>query len=549
MGSQKRRRTKVKPPEPAVQRAGRAFGIWASLGVAIAFSLMLGDAKAACEPGGKGDMLVVRKSSSARIEVCLDTVLRDALPAELFGFNVHHHHFERDFWNKRDRSVDQRVVSALKELPGAVYRYPGGLIANRFDWSQAIGDIGERKPQLAVKWADPDVVHFGLAEFSEFTRSVDGTQIYVLNLVGSANDDLFHEDDAASVAARNAALASYRKELLGCSPGTPRLYELGNELDRADYQWPHDKYVSRARQTIDAIREVDREAQFIAFLREFDWVYRGEAASRGISRSADFISDVLTRLPEVNDFSMHFYYDHPRSEKISQTLPWRLDRFRAAISAATDAKKGTTPGVWITEHARGVPAPPFKAKEVKRFTSNLSAAVSTADFLIALAQMPAVRGATWHGLNALPWQLFDPQKDLEPTTVYWLFRMLRESVGKSVYATYSSSPDKSGYNGGYDVRAVALASNPNEELDLWIVNRSRQVTPVEIRIAQWGDREVRVAARTLSAPAGVDPDSSTLGYVRVVEQPDTTRRAGATGVVELALAPSSVSRYRLSPLR
>ena len=52
--------------------------------------------------------------------------------------------------------------------------------------------------------------------------------------------------------------------------GQPRYYELGNELDRSEYQWSHEKYIERARGTIEAIGEVDQDARFVAFLREFD---------------------------------------------------------------------------------------------------------------------------------------------------------------------------------------------------------------------------------------------------------------------------------------
>ena len=100
---------------------------------------------------------------------------------------------------------------------------------------------------------------------------------------------------------------------------SPRNYQLGNELDRAEYQWPVEKYVERSQLTMNAISEVDPDARFVAFLRDFDWTYKGTQRLRGKSKFTDLIPEVLQGLPAVNDFSLHFYYDDPDNKQKIKT--------------------------------------------------------------------------------------------------------------------------------------------------------------------------------------------------------------------------------------
>jgi alpha-L-arabinofuranosidase len=454
------------------------------------------------------DSLEIRAASRTIIEACSDDVVREKLPATLFGFNVHHHHFENDIWDKQTSTVPTSVISDLREFPGALYRYPGGLAANNYAWQYTIGPVAKRKPQKSVKWAEPASVLFGVDEYLSFVESVGGQPWFVLNLAGWDATELFPELSSDAVAANNADLAKHVLAQLGKT--TPRYYQLGNELDRADYQWPTEKYVARASATIEAMSAVDPDARFVAFLREFDWTYKGPEKARGVSRFEDFIKDVLTGLPTVNDFSMHFYYDAPNAQKMYQRIPWRLQQFKRAIEVARDVRKGETPNVWITEHARGIDFGGIKARDARPFTSNLAAAVSTADFLIALAQIPEVQGASWHGLNALPWQLFDPENNLQPNPVYWALRVLKASEAPQVLATYTRSSNLSSYQGGYDTRAVVLSDPDSSNISVWVVNRATTHMQVELNLADWAGKQVGIKHRYISGPEGEDPDKPGL---------------------------------------
>ena len=497
-------------------------------------------------PSHGEELTDVEAADHAEILIDPDNVVRAELPSTLIGFNINHFHFQNDLWQQDREQVAPIVIEKLRRLPGALYRYPGGLIANLYWWEEAVGPVADRQPQRSVRYADARPVLFGVQEYLEFVKSVDGYPWYVLNLVGWHSSKMIEKLPAAEIAQSNAALAKY---IAKHDPRAdfPRYYQLGNELDRAEYQWSHQEYIQRAKSTIDSISAVDPDARFVAFLRDFDWTYRGGERDGTVSRYTDLMADVLQGLPEVEAFSLHFYYDDPGMEgRKPKQIPWRLAQFRRAISAAAQQRRGETLQVWVTEHARGINYPKGRGMDRRRLTSNLKGTVSTGDFLIALAQMPSVQGASWHGLNAGPWQIFDASiehGDLRPRPIYFGLRVLRAVNLPTVVATRTRSPNHSGYGGGYDVRAVAFTDSGGDSLGLWVVNRAQQAMPVTVRLTGWRKQAVEVRHFHISGPPGVDPDQATFDPTVQLE-PDKQQMAfSQDGTLVLDLPPMSVSGF------
>lgn len=494
------------------------------------------------------NVLEVAPATRAVVTVNADSVIREKLPSTLFGFNINHYHFQKDFWQKKQQRVNDKIIKALKPFHGALYRYPGGLIANRFWWKQAIGPSSKRKAQKAVKSQSAYQVLFGVDEYLDFVRSVGGHQWYVLNLVGWDTSAMIKELPGQYIAESNAELATYLKQHDG-NNGSPRYYQLGNELDRADYEWTHEKYIERAKSTMEAIRSVDPEARFVAFLRDYDRKYKGGVMQGSVSRYQKFIKDVLEGLPEIDDFSMHFYYDESEASKKYKRISWRLRQFRRAIDVAGSVRKGKELNVWITEHARGIDVSAGQANKSKDLTSNLAATLSTADFLIALAQFPEVKGACWHGLNAGPWQLFDATiryKDLRPRPIYWGLRVLRTMDLPVVLATHTSSPNHSGYAGGYDIRSVAFTDEVGEKLGLWMVNRASRSTEVEIRYAPWQKQAVNIQHYYVAGKEGGDPSDPYLSPEVQLNPTGLKSWVSESGSLTVKLPPASISSIVIS---
>lgn len=524
-----------------VRRIPRSFG----LAAVLAGGAFPQSALTAAAP----DVLEIAPSPSAVAVVEVDDPVRRQLPDTLFGFNIQHFNFQKDLWQTAASRADPEVVAALSVFKGAMYRYPGGLVANRFAWKLAMGPAASRPSQRAVKAAESGPVLFGPAEYLEFVRQVGGMPFYVLNLVGWDERDMHNELPAATINASNAELAAFIRDRLA-DRGVPRYYQLGNELDRADFQWPPDKYIERAKGTMEAIRAVDPEAHFVAFLRDFNWRYRNDPREGTVSSYEDFIREVLQGLPGVSDFSFQFYYDDPGLDQRLKLIPVRLKQFRRAIDVAREAGHLEEPRVWITEHARGINLAEGQSMQRAYVTSNLAAAISTGDFLIALAQIPEVQGAALHGLNAGPWQVFDATieyKDLRPRPVYWGMRVLHAVDLPVVLRTRTASPNTSGYAGGYDTRTVALASEGGDRIGLWAVNRADRPAELRLAVNAWKNRQIAVRHYFLSGQPGVDPDDPRIELTVELDPEPRAGKFSPSGDLRLELPASSVSSFLITP--
>lgn len=485
------------------------------------------------------------------LQVDVHNVLRDQVPATLFGFNIHYLNFQQELANARGVAATS-VVKQLLPLTGAMYRYPGGLVSNHFNWHEAYGPHQDRAPQKTVRWQGPTPVSFGVPEFLSFVQQVEGKPWYVLNLRGFASQagGPDKELNSKAMAQSNAKLAAYIRQQLGHSDTI--YYELGNELDRATYEWSHKKYIQRAQDSIAAISEVDPNAKFVAFLRDFPWRYRASARKGQVSSTHRFIQEVLTALPMVNDFSLHYYYDDPGLEhKKTKWIPWRTRQFKEAIELAKAQRPNGDLQVWITEHARGVNLSIPKPMQRVALTSNLQAAISTADFLTTMVSIPQVQGAALHGLNAGPWQVFDANaeySDQRARPTLAALTLLAEARSDRLVASRVRGPNQSGYGGGYDVNAAAFIDTAQQELGLWVVNRANRPYTTTVSIPGWPNQAVSVKHNNMSGPHNGTGDGPSSDIHTALDQPWTMHQTDRFGRLQVTVPPLSVSGLKIKKL-
>jgi hypothetical protein len=408
--------------------------------------------------------------------------------------------------------------------------------------------MSDRSPQSTVDHSAPSVVRFGIDEYFAFLEATGGKPWYVLNLLGWNAERPNVERPLTEVTSANARLAKYIAEEYPSS--APTYFQLGNELDRAVYQWPVEKYVERSRASIDAMRRELPNARFVAFLRDFDWTYKGKNDPRAGTKSSyrEFIPAVLNGLPDVDAFSLHFYYDDPGQDRHTKRIGWRLQQIASAIDVARKARNGNVPDVWITEHARGINLDMGRGMQRAALTSNLAATISTADYLIGLAQIPEVKGAFWHGINAGPWQLFDATieyRDLRPRPLYWGYRVLRSVMLPETLGTEVGPQPGAQYTDGYDVRATSFRSKDNETLGLWVANRRTEAVTLEIRYAPFADSKVNVRQFDVHGAADEDPDGPRVEPAIELSPPSIALEFNADGVLRVVVAASSVTALEI----
>ena len=480
-----------------------------------------------------------------------ERVLRREKLFKFFSFNLNHFGFGRDLMGP-DGEIFAGPVKDLQAFKGNFLRYPGGLVSNNFRWDTSIGPSKGRQPQKSVKHASPSPVMFGIDEYATLLDATGSQPWYVLNLAGWSETRLNVELPSTEVVNSNVKLARYLLEAIPVDG--PRYYQLGNELDRSVYQWPVEKYTERARANIKAIRDIDPDSRFVAFLRDFDWKYKGAShpLADTISRSDDFIPAVLNALPEVDDFSLHFYYDDPGVNRHFKRIGRRLRQIEQAIDLSRKTRDGKTPDVWITEHARGVNLPAGNGMQRAYLTSNLAATISTADFLIGISQIPEIKGAFWHGVNAGPWQLFDSSikyEDLRPRPIYWGLRVLRSVMLEETLATSTGDQPFAQYADGYDVRATAFRSEDKAALGVWVANRRNELVTMKLHFGPLSGSGVEITRYQVFGPPSTDADAANLEISGDATAIGERGRFDDSGRIELILQPSSVTAFEIRVAR
>ena len=476
---------------------------------------------------------VVQPATQAAVVINPNTTIRAKLPRTLYSFNMRFNLFEKELFNTPTWQVKSPITSKLVPMPGVFYRYPGGILANHFEWEKAVLPRSQRE-SLRASGESPNVYpFFGPSEYLNWMKQVKGTAWWTLNLLGKGDVENPIELPSSTMAQSNKNLAKYLKANYPVQ--TQWLYQLGNELERNHYEWSHAKYVTRSRDTINAIKTVDPSAKFVAFLREFDWKYKYNNAGT-TSTAESYIKDVMTGLPMVNDFSLHFYYDGKLSPTGAYvTVPNMLEKVQEALKMAKTARAANYK-VWITEHSKRI----MLSGGVSPNPNALDAGLSVADFLVAMTQVREVQGAGLQALQGSPRTTFMPDT-LKGTPAFWALRILETQPHDRVLASRTFSPNKNGYPGGYDVRANGFVDATGTKLAVQAINRHNQPTTLLIKYEPFMSKTKKMKHYYLAGTAGADPATIAQNYVLASAPAFVTKVFSSGGGLIVTLPPSSVS--------
>jgi alpha-L-arabinofuranosidase len=407
-----------------------------------------------------------------QINVVVNTnkVIRQSAPQSLFGFNIPWHAFDVGLQDKGAPKL--ALLKLLEPFKGALYRYPGGAPSNSFDWQNSVLPLAQRKP-THFEYGSNFVPEFGLAEFLNFVKIVDGKAIFTINMVGKSQQQV--SPDEVSKDAIKLVDWMLNKSSSQCVGGEncPLAYlELGNELDWTPYLLSSTQYVDRANSIIVAVGNKVPDVAWIVGGQSAPWDNKNHQENH-----QQFNKTLAKKLPlTVQYFSYHPYYDGNSIPEVMRYADSYYDVWQQQRSQAS---------LMITEHARWPYLPKTgQWQENWHEASGQSGAISTADFILNLIPDKRVNGAVWHSLGVLgPWQLIrvnQSTKDLYPSPVYWAMRTIREAYLQDVIEVSPNLVKGNQYVGGYELRLVAMKS-PNK-VSLLGVNRSDK--PAQV-IVNW----------------------------------------------------------------
>lgn len=423
------------------------------------------------------------------IYVETNKVVRQVKPT-FIGFNLDLLAFQSDFWDKEKQQVKSDLIKWLRVFPQAVYRYPGGTPANYFNWAASVGPNVHRAPQKLASWKSAQSVDFGFDEYMSFVKDVGGSPWVIVNLQGEYGKEQAKEKMSFSA----AQWANYASKKYSSQPVFR--WELGNELyiDK----WSPQKYTESAHLALTEMSKSIGSGRFVAMLEDYkkDPYYQG--------MSLDQYNSIIVKSlgSDVSEFALHPYYDSVGTVFID-TVQHRLEYICQSISEAKKINPSKNIGIWLTETARWPRNEKGKEWNTGWWrTSSLEAGISVADLLIGAVQIPEVNGAFIHALasNTGPWAMFhtDKDKQLYPSIIYLTLRLLREHTQEIALSTKTSSPNISGYAGGYDIRAAAFSDQSRKKINLWTINRSNRDQSVNLVIEKHRGKVVKAMQTFLS---------------------------------------------------
>lgn len=479
---------------------------------------------------------LVSASGDNEAVVDTNTVVR-TLDGSFFGFNLEWIPFQNSVWDADKNTLRSEIVPYLKPFAGAVYRYPGGVTANINDWQDMIGNNQSRASRKYASWASPFKNRFGIPEYLNFLKLVNGKGWYILNLSGHYGTAI--TDKALAKEVKDIVRYFNYQQVNRNSPEVLK-WELGNELDRGSSSWLPEKIISRSKVVAAALPDEVAKGKLVSLIQEYPALQ-----AEGISASSmnQQLADSLK--PYLSDFSIHLYYDGDSNPQ--PPVPWFVMSVCRAQADIEKAKPEGDYAIWVTEHAR-VPAGAFKSDDWKALwpeTANQQAAISVADSMIAMVKMPSVKGMFIHSIHGgnSPWPLFHKGDDgYYPSTVFLALKILRESMLPNVLQTQDFSANQSDYEGGYDTRSVLMTDDERAHYSAWIINRAKISSKINIKIPAFASRTIKATARYTSTT------SETLNNYSATKATYPVRERGKTislqfneaGLVTTSIPPLSI---------
>lgn len=153
------------------------------------------------------------------------------------------------------------TLALLRELDATVYRWPGGLFVNDYDWRQAIGDRDLRPPRInRVYWSeDVESNDFGLDEFLAMCEALDAEPYVVVSSSGRHNAGMAAEEVQYLNGSTDTPWGAERAANGHPEPYNVRFWGVGNEM----WEVPLEIYVERHNEIAAAMWEVDPSIQLV----------------------------------------------------------------------------------------------------------------------------------------------------------------------------------------------------------------------------------------------------------------------------------------------
>ena len=123
------------------------------------------------------------ESQEPPVSISVDPgALKNHISPTLFGANHRYAYGGFGMWDTAQQQAYPGFAQQVQDAGIGAIRYPGGTIANRFDWKASIGPVSERRPSAhGGDIGEPITAEFGPDEFGQFLDETGAVGTIVVN--------------------------------------------------------------------------------------------------------------------------------------------------------------------------------------------------------------------------------------------------------------------------------------------------------------------------------------------------------------------------------
>lgn len=468
-----------------------ARGIWSLLSLAFAL------ASAACALAG-GSMAHGVSNPNAPIqyarvaaprELVLDVeagATLSRIDRRIFGSNLEWFNQAGGLANP-DAEIRNRLIGLARDHSASVYRFPGGILADYYDWKDGTGPRSERPMRQHPSDSGSSRHTFGSPEFFEFLKRTQSEGLITVN-AGTGTP----EEAAAWVAYANKPGHEQRTRDGFAQPAGIKLWEIGNELylpgnpQEKKITIPPEVYAARFIRFADAMRAVDPSITIVGIGVSKSHIGPDTEFPDWSDKLLKVAASKMDMLAVHNAyFPMLYKVKQPRVDQVYPALwasPEAVGESLANLDALMNRYEGKRHiGIAITEWGALFSLPradPYWVDHVK----TLGTGVYVGRMLQVFMSNPRVQMANYFKFadrSFMGWVDLNAQ----PKVPYWVFKLYAQNTGDTRVKSSMTAPET------YNTPALGIMKPQNNV---------PEVTQVVTRDSSSGRLYVNLVNRSLS---------------------------------------------------
>ena len=360
----------------------------------------------------------------------------------IWGTNlIHDSDTGEGVWDSKLSMPNNGMVQITKNTGIRFLRFPGGCLAHKYNWRNAIGPKADR-PKTTSIWGHSHTYQFGLEEFVEFCRQVGAEPIVTVSyFTGGPSDaaDLVEYCNGSV----NSNYGRLRKSHGYASPFNIKYWEIGNEVMHGTKE-PHRDL------PLDAVSPIQYAKQFKSFVslmkKKDTGIQIGAVAVEIGLKALDSFGmywnqNLVNHAQEYIDFMiLHSYLPGYATRPSSDPV----GHFKALMSAANQTEHGISqlqtiwrksPGFKKNKRKLRLAFTEYHAGFLTEERFSWAGALHLADFMIMMLKPDhGVIGSNYMEHSNGYWGMFKGSNPIKLRPDGKIFNILAQHKGESILA-------------------------------------------------------------------------------------------------------------------